>query len=135
MYPKCLRYLLVFCNILSEYGLYRHVNKLYTPKSDGLDIFWLIGEHCGSHVAMQMLNPLIFCWEQIGWYYNAIWNTYSHIYHNLLALENYFQNLMARHVQFYNAPKKSIFRNHIGNLKKQVTKLIKNHTKYVHHKH
>ena len=46
-----------------------------------------------------------------------------------LALENYFQNLMARHVQFYNAPKKSIFRNHIGNLKKQVTKFIKNHTK------
>ena len=35
MYPKCLRYLLVFCNILSEYGLYRHVNKLYTPKPDG----------------------------------------------------------------------------------------------------
>ena len=57
------------------------------------------------------------------------------VYHNLLALENYFQNLMARHVQFYNAPKKSIFRNHIGNLKKQVTKFIKNHTKYVHHKH
>ena len=31
--------LLVFCNILSEYGLNRHVNKLHTPKSDGLDIF------------------------------------------------------------------------------------------------
>ena len=56
--------------------------------------------------------------------------TYTHIYHICLALENYFQNLMVRHVQFYNAPKKSIFRNHIGNLKKQVTKFIKNHTKY-----
>ena len=56
--------------------------------------------------------------------------TYTHIYHICLALEIYFQNLMVRHVQFYNAPKKSIFRNHIGNLKKQVTKFIKNHTKY-----
>ena len=55
-----------------------------------------------------------------------LWNTYSHIYHNSLALENYFQNLMVRHVQFYNTPKKSILRNHnIGNFKKASYKIHK----------
>ena len=60
--------------------------------------------------------------------------TYIHIYHISLAIKYYFQNVMVMHVRFYNARKRYIFRNHIGNTKRQVTKFIKNHTK-INHKH